>query len=76
MEVRKFIDLVEEIRMESVKPVAPPARKAAAVALIKNPYADIFADDLDPQTELVRSHFDAITVRDTMLPRITKLLLP
>ena len=52
MEVRKFIDLVEEIRMENGKPVEPPARKAAAVAVIKNPYADIFAEDLDPLTDI------------------------
>ena len=52
MEVRKYVDLIEEIRMENGKPVDPPARKAAAIAIIKNPFVDTFEENLDPLTEI------------------------
>ena len=38
--------------MENGKPVDPPARKAAAVAIIKNPFVDIFEENLDPLIEI------------------------
>lgn len=44
MDVRKYIDIVEEIRMENGKPVNPPAKKAAAVAVISNPFVDTFEE--------------------------------
>jgi hypothetical protein len=46
MDVRKYVDLIEEIRMENGKAVDPPTRKAAAVAVIKNPFAGIYEEDL------------------------------
>jgi hypothetical protein len=52
MDVRKYVDLIEEIRMENGKPVNPPARKAAAIAIIKNPFADTFEEDLEPLTDI------------------------
>jgi hypothetical protein len=52
MDVRKYVDLIEEIRMENGQPVNPPARKAAAVAIIKNPFAGTFEEDLDPLTDI------------------------
>ena len=46
MDVRKYVDLIEEIRMENGKAVDPPTRKAAAVAVIRNPFAGIYEEDL------------------------------
>jgi hypothetical protein len=52
MKVRKYIDLIEEIRMENGKPVNPPTKKAAAIAIIKNPFVDKFMEDLEPLTDI------------------------
>ncbi|RLA82357.1 MAG: amino acid synthesis family protein, partial [Deltaproteobacteria bacterium] len=46
MEIRKIITIVEETHRESGKEVSPPTRKAAAVAVIKNPFAGQYAEDL------------------------------
>jgi hypothetical protein len=50
MEVRKFVTIVEETRLEGGKEVTPPARRAAAVAVIRNPFAGRYVEDL---TELI-----------------------
>jgi hypothetical protein len=52
MEVRKYVDLIEEIRMENGKPVNPPARKAAAIAVIKNFFANTYEADLHSLTDI------------------------
>ena len=46
MEIRKIITVVEETHRESGKEVSSPTRKAAAVAVIKNPFAGQYAEDL------------------------------
>jgi len=46
MEIRKFVTIVEETREEGGKPVQPPTRRAAAIAVIKNPFAGRFVEDL------------------------------
>jgi hypothetical protein len=46
MEIRKFVTIVEETREEGGKTVQPPTRRAAAMAVIKNPFAGTFVDDL------------------------------
>ena len=46
MEIRKIITVVEEIHNELGRILSPPARKAAAVAVIRNPYAGQNVDDL------------------------------
>ncbi len=48
--IRKIVTFVEETRMEMGRPVDPPTRKAAAVAVIENPYAGKYVEDL---TELI-----------------------
>jgi hypothetical protein len=48
MEIRKIVTIVEETHREMGKPVQPPARKAAALAVIKNPFADRYEENLDP----------------------------
>jgi Amino acid synthesis len=44
--VRKLCVIVEEIRVEGGRPVAPPTRVAAAGAVIANPLAGRFVEDL------------------------------
>jgi hypothetical protein len=48
--IRRLLTIVEETHREGAEPVVPPTRKAAAVAVISNPYAGRYAPDL---TELV-----------------------
>jgi hypothetical protein len=45
--IRKIIVQVDEIRLEMERPVAPPARKALAMAVIENPYAGRYSENLD-----------------------------
>ena len=47
MEIRKIVKIVEETRMEMGKPVNPPTRRAAAVAVIKNPFAGKYQENLE-----------------------------
>jgi hypothetical protein len=47
-EIRKLMVLVEETRREMGRDVAPPTRKAVAVAVIRNPFAGTYAQDLEP----------------------------
>jgi hypothetical protein len=48
MEVRKFVTILEETRSEGGRQVEPPARRAAAIAVIENPFAGEFVEDLNP----------------------------
>lgn len=50
--LRKLIVSVEETRREMGKDVAPATRKAAAVAVIENPFAGKFADSLEPLIDI------------------------
>ena len=44
--IRKLLVQIEEIRSEMGRDITPPARKAAAIAIIENPFAGKYADDL------------------------------
>src|ERR1700757_3633467 len=44
--IRKIITFVEETHTEMGKPVNPPARRAAAAAVIENPFAGHYVEDL------------------------------
>jgi len=46
LEIRRIITIVEETRIEGGRPVDPPTRRAAAIAVIRNPYAGVFAENL------------------------------
>ncbi len=46
MEIRKFVTIVEETLREAGREVSPPARRAAALAVIKNPFAGRYVEDL------------------------------
>ncbi len=52
MNVRKYVTIVEEIHSEGGRKVDPPGKRAAAVAVIQNPAAGEFVDDLTILTDI------------------------
>lgn len=44
--IRKIVTVVDEVLSEQGKPVSPPIRRAAAVAVIENPFAGKYQEDL------------------------------
>jgi len=50
--IRKIVTFVEETRTEMGKDVNPPTRRAAAVAVIENPFAGRYVDDLTELMEI------------------------
>ena len=52
MEIRKLLTIVEETRTEMGRQIDPPTRKAAAIAVLKNPYAGQYVEDLTPLMDL------------------------
>jgi hypothetical protein len=46
--IRKIVTIVEETLVEGNKPVSPPTRRAAALAVIENPFAGRYVEDLEP----------------------------
>jgi len=46
--IRKIVTVVEETLTEMGRPVTPPTRRAAAVAVIENPFAGRYVEDLSP----------------------------
>jgi hypothetical protein len=49
--IRKVVTVAEDVHAEGGRAVAPPTRIAAAAAVIANPLAGIWADDLEPLIE-------------------------
>lgn len=50
--IRKLVTFVEETRVEMDRPVDPPTRRAAAVAVIENPFAGRYVEDLSPLIDI------------------------
>ena len=46
--IRKIVTVVEETHLEMGKTIAPPTRRAAAIAVIGNPFAGRYVEDLSP----------------------------
>ena len=46
MEIRKIVTIVEELRKEAGRRVEPPRRKVAVCAVIENPFAGQYQEDL------------------------------
>src|SRR6187551_1122342 len=46
--VRKIVTVVEETMQEMGQTVSPPTRRAAAIAVIENPFAGRYVEDLSP----------------------------
>ncbi len=51
-EIRKIAVWVEETHLEAGQTIAPPTRKAVAVAVIANPFAGCYAEDLSDLIEI------------------------
>lgn len=51
LEVRKTFTIVEECLSEAGQPADPPLRKVAVVAVVKNPCAGGYVEDLSPMIE-------------------------
>ncbi len=52
MEMRKLVVTVEETRTEAGQVINPPTRKALAMAVIANPFAGRFVEDLAPLIQI------------------------
>jgi hypothetical protein len=50
--IRKIATFVEETQREMGREITPPTRKAAAVAVIENPYAGKYVEDLSELMEI------------------------
>jgi hypothetical protein len=80
LEIRKFLIIVETTNAEMGRPVDPPTRKAAALAVIKNPFAGRDSDDLSELVEigeelgavLGRMAVDALGVRPSRVESFGK----
>src|SRR5512141_2022536 len=46
--IRKIVTVVDEVPQEMGRTVPPPTRRAAAVAVIENPFAGRYVEDLSP----------------------------
>lgn len=51
-EIRKIATFVEETHTEMGRAIVPPTRKAVAVAVIANPFANTYVEDLSPLMEI------------------------
>lgn len=51
MKLRKIVTLVEETRTEMGREVSPPARRSLAAAVIANPFAGVWSEDLSELIE-------------------------
>lgn len=61
--IRKIVTFVEETRSEMGKNVDPPTRKAAAVAVIENPFAGKYVEDLTELTLIGEELGELLTER-------------
>jgi hypothetical protein len=52
MDIRKIVTTVEDIRLEAGRPVEPPIRRVVTAAVLHNPFAGRFVEDL---TELIEA---------------------
>jgi len=52
MEVRRYLTIVEEILEEGGRKLDPSGRRAAAVAVIRNPFAGKYVEDLTPLIDI------------------------
>jgi len=50
--IRKIVTVLEETLIEGGKAVSPPTRRAAAIAVVENPFAGSYVEDLSPLYEI------------------------
>lgn len=66
MQIKRVLTFLDETRADAGRDVVPPLKKAAAVAILDNPFAGRFVEDLSPLTrasEAVGREICAIAVR-------------
>lgn len=51
-EIRKLVVSVEDVLSEEGQPVSSPTRTALSIAVIKNPFAGRYVEDLEPLMEI------------------------
>jgi hypothetical protein len=61
--IRKIVVAVEETKSELGQPVEPATRKAAAIAVIENPFAGAYVPDLKPLMDIGEELGDLLTRR-------------
>lgn len=61
--VRKLVTFVEETRTEMGQRIDQPVRKAAAVAVIANPFANVYVDDLSELIDIGEELGGLLTAR-------------
>jgi hypothetical protein len=61
--IRKLVTIVEETRSEIERPVSPPTRRAAALAVIENPLAGRYVEDLSELIEIGEELGELLTGR-------------
>ncbi|HEA68846.1 MAG TPA: amino acid synthesis family protein [Desulfobacterales bacterium] len=52
MEIRKYVTILEEIHSDGGRQMKPPGKRAAAIAVVKNPCAGKFVEDLTPLIDI------------------------
>jgi hypothetical protein len=50
--IRKIVIVVDEVLAEMGQAVTPPVRRAAAMAVIENPFANTYVEDLTPMMDM------------------------
>jgi hypothetical protein len=51
-QIRKIVIVVDEVLTEMGQAVTPPVRRAAAMAVIENPFANTYVEDLTPMMDM------------------------
>lgn len=62
MEIRKLVTMIDEVRLEGGRPVAPPIRRVISAAVLSNPLAGRYVEDL---SELVDASVDLSVLLST-----------
>jgi hypothetical protein len=61
--IRKILTVVDETHMEMGRPVSPPVKRAVACAVIENPFAGRYVEDLTPLIEISEELGELLTQR-------------
>ena len=66
MEIKRILSFIDEVRSEAGRPSEPPLRKSAVVAIVPNPLAGRYVEDLSQLTqgsEAIGREISALAVR-------------
>ena len=47
VKIKKLVTTIDEIHSEMGKTISPPTRRAAAIAVIQNPFAEFYQENLE-----------------------------